>query len=67
MQPTHYRVLVTVLVGLLAAAAAVILAQADAEPVTKAVREAAVAFGGTTTLGLLVIGALRNNRGGGSE
>ncbi|MEU5980105.1 hypothetical protein AB0O07_06990 [Streptomyces sp. NPDC093085] len=56
-----------VLVGLLAAAAAVILAQVDSEPVTKAVRDAAVAFAGTTTLGLLLIGALRSNRGGGAE
>ncbi len=67
MQSTHYRVLVAVLVGLLAAAAALILAQVDSEPVTKAVRDAAVAFAGTTTLGLLLIGALRSNRGGGAE
>ncbi|MEV7374499.1 hypothetical protein AB0O51_26910 [Streptomyces sp. NPDC090301] len=52
-----------VLVGLLAAAAAVILAQADSEPATKAIRDAAVAFGGTTTLGLLLIGALRSTHG----
>ncbi len=67
MQPTHYRVLVAVLVGLLAAATAVILAQVDSEPVTKTVRDAAAAFAGTATLGLLLIGALRSNRGGGAE
>ncbi|MET9519963.1 hypothetical protein [Streptomyces sp. NPDC002994] len=67
MQPTHYRVLVAILIGLLAVAVAVILAQADSEPATKALRDAAVAFAGTTTLGLLLIGALRNNRGGGAE
>jgi hypothetical protein len=60
-------VLVAVLVGLLAAAAAVILALIDSEPVTKAVRDAAVTFGGTTTLGLLLIGALRSNHGEGAE
>ncbi|MFH9613789.1 hypothetical protein ACH4MM_08565 [Streptomyces pratensis] len=67
MQSTHYRLLVAVLVGLLAAAAAVILAQVDSEPLTKVVRDAAVAFGGTTTLGLLLIGELRRTRGGGAE
>ncbi|MFC8425539.1 hypothetical protein ACFUN7_32670 [Streptomyces sp. NPDC057236] len=56
-----------VLVGLLAAAAAMILSQIDSDPVTEAVRDAAVAFGGTTTLGLLLIGALHSNRGGGPE
>jgi hypothetical protein len=55
------------LVGLLAAAAAVILAQVDSEPVTKAVRDAAVAFAGATTLGLVLIGVLRNNRAEGAE
>ncbi|MFG2925561.1 hypothetical protein ACGFYA_29160 [Streptomyces sp. NPDC048305] len=60
-------VLAPVLVGLLAAAAAVILALIDSEPTTKGVRDAAVTFGGTTTLGLLLIGALRSNHGEGAE
>ncbi|MEK2495149.1 hypothetical protein WN990_36970 [Kitasatospora purpeofusca] len=56
--------LVAVLVGLLAAAAVVIVAQANSEPATKAVRDAAVA---ATTLGLLLIGAFRSNRSKGTE
>ncbi|WP_405861842.1 hypothetical protein OG361_40515 [Streptomyces sp. NBC_00090] len=50
-----------VLLGLPTTAVAVILAVADAVPATKPVREAGVAFADTTTLGLLLIDALRNN------
>ncbi|MFE7112978.1 hypothetical protein ACFU98_39880 [Streptomyces sp. NPDC057575] len=67
MTVTHYRVLVAISLGLLTAAIAVILALVDHDPTTGAVRDASVAFAGTTTLCLLLIGALRGGRGEGCE
>lgn len=61
MTVTRYRVLVVVLVGLLAAAIAVILAVLDKYAATEVIRNAGVAFSGTTTLGLLLSTALKDN------
>jgi hypothetical protein len=63
MTVTRYRVLVVVLVGLLAAAVAVILSVLDKHTATDAIRNAGIAFGGTTTLGLLLSSALKDNPG----
>ncbi|MFD5477165.1 hypothetical protein [Streptomyces hawaiiensis] len=67
MTVTRYRVLVVVLVGLLAAAVAVILSVLDKHTATDAIRTAGIAFGGTTTLGLLLSSALKDNPGQGAQ
>jgi hypothetical protein len=67
MTVTRYRVLVVVLVGFLAAAVAVILAVLDKHAATDAIWNAGVAFGGTTTLGLLLSTALKDNPGQGVQ
>ncbi|MFE7838959.1 hypothetical protein ACFU53_23805 [Streptomyces sp. NPDC057474] len=53
--------LVVVLVGVLAAAVAVILAVLDKHAATDAIRNAGLAFAGTTTLGLLLSAALKDD------
>ncbi|UYQ66333.1 hypothetical protein [Streptomyces peucetius] len=62
MTVTRYRVLVVALVGLLAAAVAVMLAVLDKHAATDVIRNAGVAFGGTTTLGLLLSGFIDDSR-----
>ncbi|MEV7417705.1 hypothetical protein [Streptomyces sp. NPDC089919] len=63
MKDTHSRVLISLLVGMLAAAGSVILSMLDKAPATDAVRNAAVAFGGAVTLCALVFGMLKGDSG----
>ncbi|MEU9615162.1 hypothetical protein AB0D56_26985 [Streptomyces sp. NPDC048209] len=67
VKTTHYRVLLVLLVGLLAAAVAVILAVLDRDSATDAIRNADLAFVGTTTLGLLLNAALKGESGQGAQ
>ncbi|MFJ7626561.1 hypothetical protein ACIQZN_08740 [Streptomyces sp. NPDC097595] len=67
MNATHYRLLVAVLVGLLATSVAVTLAVLDQNPVTAAIRDAAVAFVAATTLCLLMMSALKGGGDGGTQ